>query len=443
MNPTASTTQAGTDSTHQQLSSGVTQPGMNRVVFLLALSVLINYIDRSNLSVAAPQLRDELGLSGSQLGTLLSAFFWTYALMQIPAGFLVDRFDVKWVFALGFFLWSAATAVTGFLHGFVALLIVRVILGVGESVAFPSVGKILGSYFHEARRGFPNALVMAGLALGPALGMLVGGNAVARFGWRPFFVTLGLLALLWLPLWLAWMPRGAASTVAAPGQKPDIFDVLRQKCAWGTCVCQFALNYPLYFLVTWLPFYLNRGRGLSMAHMARVGGLVFLLFAISSAVCGKLSDRWIAGGSTPTRVRKGLAITGTTATGVFLVASVFAPDSLLVPMLALTGVSMGLYSSSLWAVTQTIAGPRIVGRWVGVQNFFGNLAGWVAPAVTGILLDRTGQYYWAFGIAAAVCWIGALSWIFVVGPVEEMDWERCLRGKFAGAVSPVSAAPRP
>src|SRR5580698_3954536 len=105
---------------------------MNGVLFLLSLSVLINYIDRSNLSIAAPLIKDELGISGAQLGTLLSAFFWTYALLQIPAGWLVDRFDVKWVFAAGFFLWSAATAVTGALHGFAALLVIRVILGVGE-----------------------------------------------------------------------------------------------------------------------------------------------------------------------------------------------------------------------------------------------------------------------------------------------------------------------
>src|SRR6202451_3729399 len=133
-----------------------TSRGMNRVVFLLSLSVFINYIDRSNLSIAAPLLKDELHLSASQLGTLLSAFFWTYACMQIPAGWLVDRFDVKWVLAAGFVLWSAATAVTGMLHGFAALLTIRVILGVGESVAFPSYSKILATYFDKSRRGSAN-----------------------------------------------------------------------------------------------------------------------------------------------------------------------------------------------------------------------------------------------------------------------------------------------
>ncbi|MGZ4842265.1 MAG: MFS transporter, partial [Candidatus Angelobacter sp.] len=126
---------------------------MSRVLFLLALSVLINYIDRSNLSIAAELIKGELHLSDLQLGTLLSAFFWTYGCMQIPAGWLADRFDVKWVFAAGFFLWSSATAVTGLLHGFAALMVIRVILGLGESVAFPSYCNIIGTHFTEGRRG--------------------------------------------------------------------------------------------------------------------------------------------------------------------------------------------------------------------------------------------------------------------------------------------------
>ena len=233
---------------HSRPAEG-SQPGMNRVVFLLALSVLLNYIDRSNLSIAAPLIKDELHLSGTQLGTLLSAFFWIYAFMQIPSGWLVDRFDVKWVFAAGFFIWSAATAITGVLHGFAALLVIRVVLGIGESVAFPSYGKILGGHFKEKDRGFANALLMSGLALGPALGMVVGGNVVARFGWRPFFITLGLASLLWLIPWLAWMPR-RKPTSATPTQGPGFLHILRERSAWGTCICQFCVNYPLYF---WSP----------------------------------------------------------------------------------------------------------------------------------------------------------------------------------------------
>src|SRR3974390_3372169 len=176
--------------------------GANLVLGLLVLSVILNYIDRSNLSIAAPQLKDELGISAQQLGWLLSAFFWTYAACQIPAGWLVDRFDVKYVFASGFALWSLATAVTGRLHSLAMLFAIRIILGMGESVAFSSYSKILLRLFPEERRGFPNALIAMGLALGPAIGLLFGGELMGRFGWRPFFVVLGLASIVWLLPWM-------------------------------------------------------------------------------------------------------------------------------------------------------------------------------------------------------------------------------------------------
>jgi ACS family D-galactonate transporter-like MFS transporter len=224
-------------------STPAVHPAMNRVVFLLSLSILINYIDRSNLSIAAPLVQEELHLSNTQLGTLLGAFFWAYALLQIPAGWLVDHFDVKWVFAGGFFLWSLATGVTGLLHGFVALVVVRVILGIGESITFPSCSKILSTYFTEARRGFPNAMLMVGMSLGPALGILLGGTLIGAFGWRPFFLVLGLSALLWLPPWLAWMPRREPGPAAHPSSSPvGIKSILKQRSAWGTCLGQFSIN---------------------------------------------------------------------------------------------------------------------------------------------------------------------------------------------------------
>ncbi|MGA8342708.1 MAG: MFS transporter [Candidatus Sulfotelmatobacter sp.] len=445
MNISASREEAGlpTQGQSQQSAAHQTDPRMNRVLLLLGLSVLINYIDRSNLSIAAPLIKDELGISASQLGTLLSAFFYTYALLQVPAGWLVDRFDVKWVFALGLFIWSAATAVTGVLHGFVALLAIRVILGVGESVAFPAYGKILGGHFKESHRGFANSVVITGLALGPAVGMLLGGNFVGRFGWRPFFITLGLVGLLWLVPWWAWMPRRAPGSPRISDQPAGILAILRQRSAWGTCLCQFSFNYASYFLVTWLPFYLIRERHLSMTQMAKAGGLVYVLFAISSTVFGKLSDHWIATGGSPTRVRKTLATVGNSGMGIFLAASAVAPDAVFLWPLALAGTFMGVSACNIWAMTQTLAGPRMVGRWTGVQNFVGNFAGAVAPKLTGILLDRTGHFYWAFFITEVVVWIGALSWIFVVGTIEEVDWDKHVRKSHGIAAYSVPGSSEP
>ncbi|MFZ0732430.1 MAG: MFS transporter [Candidatus Sulfotelmatobacter sp.] len=416
------------------------RPGINGVLFLLTLSVLINYIDRSNLSIAAPLLKDELRISASQLGTLLSAFFWTYALMQIPAGWLVDRFDVKWVFATGFLLWSAATAVTGFLHGFIALLAIRVILGLGESVAFPSYSKILGTHFKENRRGFANAMIMTGLALGPALGILVGGAAVARFGWRPFFIALGVVGAFWLAPWILWMPSGTCTSTRTRTNQAGYREILKHRSAWGTCIGQSSINYFLYFLVTWLPFYLVRGRHLSLNEMARAGSMMFLMSAISSAASGKLSDQWIRAGASPTHVRKGFMLVGHVGIGIMLSLTVITSGSLFYLMLALDGVFLGISICNSWAIPQMLAGPRMVGRWVGVQNFVGNLAGAIAPALTGFLLDRTGSFFWPFFITGLVAWIGGVGWWFIVGSLDEVNWDNLSAASLSAASLPVAAA---
>ena len=406
-----------------RIESRALHPAMGRVLVLLGLSVVINYIDRSNLSIAAPLIKDEMGITASQLGTLLSAFFWTYSFMQIVSGWLVDRFDVKWVFALGFLLWSAATAVTGILHGFVALLIVRVVLGIGEAVSFPSYGKIVCGYFDERRRGFANAIVISGLALGPALGMLVGGSVVSRFGWRLFFVVVGLAGLVWLLPWLAWMPRRDATSSSASSPLSGMLAVIRRRQAWAMWICHFSLAYPLYFLLTWLPYYLTRARGMSLNQMARAGALIFLIYAGASAATGKLADRWIATGATPSLVRKGLSVVGCICVAIFLCAAVAVQDrTLCVWMLVLTGASMGILGTNLYSAAQTLAGQHMVGRWTGLQQCMGNLSGVVAPAVTGWLLDRTGHFHWPFYLAAIVSALGGLSWLFLVGPVETIDW---------------------
>src|SRR5712671_3977797 len=184
---------------------------ITRVIALLALSALINYIDRGNLSIAASLLKVELNLSASQLGILLSSFFWTYSLFQPVSGWLAGRFDAKWVMAIGFFLWSGATAATGSLHAFGALLAARLILGMGESVAYPCYARTLVRHVPEVGRGFANALIAAGVGCGPALGTFFGGTLMAQYGWRPFFIVLGVVSMAWLVPWFAWMPRGSSA----------------------------------------------------------------------------------------------------------------------------------------------------------------------------------------------------------------------------------------
>ena len=396
---------------------------VNRVIALLALSALINYIDRGNLSIAASLLKDELGLSASQVGILLSSFFWTYSLFLPASGWLADRFDVKWVMAFGFFLWSGATAVTGGLHAFTALLAARLMLGIGESVAYPCYARTLVRHVPEVGRGFANALIAAGVGCGPALGTFFGGTLMARYGWRPFFVVLGVVSMAWLIPWFAWMPRGSKAVSSVGESDVGFLEILKQRSMWGTCGGLFGANYVLYFEITWLPFYLVRERHLSMGTMAKIGGLGYLCYAASAVLFGWISDRWIAAGGTPTLVRKTFAGAGAGSAGLLLLGCALAGPTVSVILLLLAFAAGGMCGSNIWAITQTLAGPRMAGRWTGLQNFLGNLAGVIAPAVTGLVIDYTGRFFVAFVIMAVVALLAALSYIFVIGPVKEIAWE--------------------
>ena len=394
-------------------------------LFLLAISVFINYIDRGSLSLAAPFLQDELALSPSRLGLLLSAFFWTYACSQLISGWLVDRFNVNFVIAAGFALWSLATALTGLAHAFVLLFVLRLLLGLGESVAYPSYGKILALNFSENHRGFANSMLGFGLLLGPGFGFLLGGMLIARLGWRPFFFALGAASLLWLVPWFIFMPRATSALNATSPYSfgaPSLIEFLQLRSAWGTCLGLFANNYVSYFLITWMPYYLVRERHFSVDNMAKLVGTAYLLGAVASLLSGRLSDRWIASGATLTRVRKTFTGGGLAFCGLFVGLAALRNPLYCSAALILGVIFFGIVASNLWAITQTLAGPIATGRWTGFQNFVGNLAGIAAPSVTGFVLQRTGQFYWAFVILAAVAFAGTASWYFLVGPIQPVTW---------------------
>ncbi len=397
---------------------------VNRVIALLALSALINYIDRGNLSIAAPLLKGELGLTFSQLGILLSSFFWTYSLFLPVSGWLADRFDAKWVMAFGFFLWSGATAVTGGLHAFGALLAARLMLGMGESVAYPCYARTLVRHVPEVGRGFANALIAAGVGCGPALGTFFGGTLMARYGWRPFFIVLGIVSMAWLIPWFLWVPR-AGTAISHVEKGSDWFlKLVRQRSLWGTCGGLFGANYVLYFEITWLPTYLVHERHLSLGTMAKIGGVGYLCYSAGAVLFGWLSDRWIAAGGTPTLVRKTFAGIGAGSAGLLLLGCALAGPTASVILLLLAFGAGGMCGSNIWAITQTIAGPKMAGRWTGLQNLLGNLAGIIAPAVTGFVIDYTGRFIVAFVIMAVVAMLAALSYFFVIGPVKEIAWEQ-------------------
>jgi len=399
------------------------------VVVLLALSLFINYIDRSNLSIAAPLLKDELHITPAQLGFLLSAFFWTYASLNLFYGWLVDQVNPNWVFPCAFFVWSAATAVTGLVHTFATLFALRLLLGVGEAASFPSYNKIIALNFTEQHRGVANSMLASGLLFGPGFGLLFGGPLVARFGWRPFFLVLGLGSMVWILPWLRCMPRKPYAAPAAPTGAPHLLAFLLLRPAWGTCLGLFCANYVSYFLLTWLPYYLVRERDFSLEKMARVGGTAYLLAALASMLSGWLADRWVAAGASAGLVRKTFTGGGIALSGVCLGAAPLGGEDFCIAAVTLGVIFFGVSAANVWAITQALAGPQATGRWVGFQSFIGNLAGILAPALTGYVLQRTGHFFLAVAIVAGFGLASAAFWIFLVGALEPVVWDRKAYGK--------------
>jgi ACS family D-galactonate transporter-like MFS transporter len=394
------------------------------VLALLALAILINYVDRGNLSIAAPALKEELHLSGTRLGLLFSAFFVAYTAFIFVNSWLVDRFEVNWVLAGGFALWSVATAGTGLVTGFATLFLMRLLLGMGESVAFPTSSKILAQNLPECDRGFANGLICCGMKLGPAAGTLGAGMLMAKFGWRPVFIGIGLISLLWLPAWFRWMPRRPAEPAgSAISGSAGYAEVLSQPSFWGASAGHFCANYLNYFLVSWLPFYLVHARQLSMPSMVKTASAYYLLDALSAFATGWLTDFLIRRGASVTMVRKGAMLIGGLLAAVGLAGCAMAGPQTYLLWLTVLGVGSGMGGAGIFTFAQTLAGPRTAGRWAALQNGFGNLSGWVSPALTGYLLDRTGHFTAPLAIAAGVCLVGGFAWAFGVGRLEAATWK--------------------
>lgn len=401
-----------------------TAPWLIATLVLLSLSVCINYVDRGNLSIAAPIIKNELRLSATQLGFLLTAFFVTYTPMQFVVGWLVDRYDAGRVLLAGYVLWSLATIGTGFAQGFAGLIALRLLLGVGESVAFPTYGKIIARWFPEHRRGIANAAIYTGMAIGPAVGIFMGGFLIAAYGWRIFFISFGLATLVWVIPWLAIAQRRLADAPSSTALPTPWRAIWSERSLWGASLGQFMANYVWYFTLTWIPYYLVTERHWSLQQMAAIGGAGYLLMGASTTVSGALEDRWIQAGASPTLVRKTFVCLGALAVAVFFLFCALSDARTSAIFFLFACVAMGMVSLNLLAIAQTIAGTTAIGRWVGIQNGLGNVAGIIAPTITGILVDKTGGFLAPFAVAAGGALIGALAWLLLVGPVVEIDWSK-------------------
>jgi MFS family permease len=352
---------------------------------------------------------------------LLSSFSWSYVSFMVIAGWMADRYNPGWVLAAGFVVWSAATFATAFAHTLVTLLALRLLLGAGEAFAFPTIYKIIAVIFPADRRALPNSFIDVGGRVGAGLSTLLGGLLIAHFGWRSLFVCLALASVTWLVPWSFSAPRRWCAVSPAHRGGPGIRQIIKRRQAWGTFLGNFCCNYGYYFLLTWLPSYLVMERHLAINRTAFWGSFPYCACAIASFLGGWTSDRLIARGGKPTRVRKGFLITGCLACSAILPAYVVSSLAVSIALLTVAYVAIGLYASNVWALSQALAGPA-VGRWTGLQNGVGNLAGVAAPLVTGVIVSRTGSFFMAFLSASVIAAAGSLFYIFAVGEVAPIVW---------------------
>lgn len=389
-------------------------------MLLLGVAVFFNYVDRGAIGIAAPLMTAELKLGPEAFGIILSAFFWVYAPVQLIVGWLVDRFSVFKLIGAGVLLWAAATLAMGFVSGFTTLLMLRIFLGIGETVAFPGASKIITRYVPDERRGMANSALALGIALGPAAGTLAGGLILASHGWRAIFFAFGAVTLLWL---LPWRLATRGKTIAPENERQPsvpIAMLLRKWPLWSMSIAHVASNYVFYFLLGWLPLFLTKSRGLPIADMTWIATLGYAAQAVAALTFGYVSDWWTRGGRSEGAMRRFMMFAGQLVAGAAVFGLAFADTpAKLTLVLCVAGVATGALSLNTYAVAQMFAGPRAAGTWVGIQNAVGNLSGIFGPILTGILVQQAG-YTTACVVTAAVAAFGALWWIVGVPRIEQV-----------------------
>jgi len=385
---------------------------------------MINYVDRGTVSIASPLIKSEFHLDAVQMGWLMSAFFITYVISQPFMGILADRFGAARVLAGGFTLWSVGTFLAGLSSGLRSLVALRLVMGSGESVCYPSGFALISQRVADQHRARATAVMQVGSVVGPALGTFVGGAIMIRYGWRAMFIALGLASLLWLIPWVTQLrasPPPRSTEAGSPA--PRWIDIALQRALWGTVFGNFCSNYAFYFVFTWVPLYLTEERGLSLGAMTWVQGRIWVADAVSMLAAGWLIDWWIRRGATASLAYKTALSLSAAGVGVCLLSLNGAGAAAGAVLLLATGVADGLNAPSVGALTQRFAGPLATGRWMGWQNAVSNTAGILAPSVTGYLIQYDGGHYTvALWVTGGIALLGLLAWLAVVPPVEPVDW---------------------
>ncbi len=370
------------------------------IVVLLFFAGLINYFDRTIVSVAGTQIADDLKLDPARLGVLFSAFFWSYAMMQIPIGWLSDRFNLRWLYAACFALWSLTCGLTGFASSLLALVVLRAFLGIGESIYLPGGMRIVRLLFEPKDRGLASGVTNCGTRAGLAFGAPLIAAIVVAVGWKHTFFVLGFSALVWLIPWLLIFPR-EADTVNAANSAASIGWAAIDANLLGVILTNVGYGYYFYLLVTWLPAYLVQTRHLSLKVAAACAVVPYLTFTLCEPIGGFIADRLVTMGWDEIFARK-VIITVAFLSSVLLIPAGLVADTRSAILLLGGACFVGLSSGNLYALIQRISPASDIGISIGFFNLAGNIPGIVAPIVTGVIVARTHSYVPAFAVAVGI-----------------------------------------
>lgn len=390
---------------------------MNRrwaVLSLVFFGIVISYIDRGNLSIAAPSMMRDFALTPSAMGVLLSAFFWTYGAFQIPSGILVDRLGIRRAYAAGFLIWSIASASIALSRGSGDVIALRMVLGFAESVGPLASLSFIRNNFEGKDQGLPTAIYIGGQSVGPALGALVGAALLDRFGWRAMFAATGLGALLWLPFWWVAAPRHGVRPQTVQAASPVNWRVLvRGKTFWALSLCILLASYYWYFVLTWVPSYLVLSKGFTTLQMGSIVSTCLFAMAATNVIAGFAADR-LAGRIGVFRSRVLFAAAGYVGTAAVLLLLVAPERGWVLPILTFSICATGAGNASFWALVQQVSPRHMAGRSVGFLNTLSQVAGAAAPVITGWILGPEKHFGPAI-LAAGICPVLAAACLLAAG----------------------------
>jgi MFS transporter, ACS family, D-galactonate transporter len=415
-----------------------------RILALIFVCVVINYMDRTNISVAATAITDDLELTPVQLGILFSAFGWTYAALQIPGGILVDRFAPRVLYAFCLITWSLMTLLQGAAKGFAALFGLRLAIGVFEAPSYPINNRVVTSWFPDNERATAIAVYTCGQFLGLALITPVLVTVQHYLGWRGLFIVTGLTGIIWGLVWYLFyrnptehkavneaeinhIEKGGGlinRQTTTPGKEKQKFEwsnlkkVFSYRKLWGIYIGQFAVNSTLWFFLTWFPTYLVKYRGLDFLKSGFLASAPFLAAFAGLLTSGLLSDYLLKKGVSVNIARKAPVIFGLLLSASIIGANYVDSTAWIIFFMALAFFGNG-FATITWVFVSTLAPKNLIGLTGGVFNFIGNLASVVIPIVIGYLA-REGNFEPALFFIGTITVIGACSYIFIVGKIERI-----------------------